>query len=149
MKALVIGVGNSLRRDDGAGPYIAERLPGSPNLSVISCQQLTPELAEPVSQADRVIFVDADARLAPGEVVRQAVQAQRSARIHELDPGALLEWARTLYGRTPEATLVAIGAESFDVGEGLSPAVERAAQEALRAISMTIAGPYTCDSPEN
>src|SRR5687767_15002380 len=68
-KLLVIGYGNTLRRDDGVGPRVAEtvgalRLPG---VRTLVCQQLSPEHAEPISQADAVVFVDA-AVDAPGEV---------------------------------------------------------------------------------
>ena len=134
---------NSLRRDDGVGPFVATLLEQSPEVSAIACTQLTPELAEPISQADRVIFVDADARLAPGRIVVQTLQTHSSARIHEFDPETLLDWSRKLYGRAPEAKLIAIGVESFDVGDGLSPAVQRAAHDALKAIQIIFADSNT------
>ena len=63
-RALVIGYGNTLRADDGLGPAVAERL-GSEwadeDVGVLSCQLLTPELAEPVSRAEIVVFIDAAA----------------------------------------------------------------------------------------
>jgi len=133
-KALVIGYGNTLRRDDGVGPFVAGLLKPSPGLHVITRHQLTPELAEPVSQADLVIFVDARADRTAGEIVMEPVPPRDSTLIHQLGPGALLQWSLKLYGRTPEAILIGIGGESFDLGEGLTPAVERAAREALRAI---------------
>jgi hydrogenase maturation protease len=141
MKALVIGYGNALCRDDGVGPFIAGQIASSPNLRVIACQQLTPELAEPVSQADRVIFVDAHAEIPPGEIAVQSVEPRKSALIHQLGAGTLLDWSRELYGHAPEAVLIGIGAESFDLGEGLSPAVQRAAQKALETIQGIIALP--------
>ena len=141
MKALVIGYGNALRGDDGVGPFIAGCLEPLPNLRVIACQQLTPELAEPISQADRVIFVDAHAEIPAGEIAVQAVEPNESALIHQFDPGTLLDWSRKLYSRAPEAVLVGIGGESFDLGEGLSPAVQRAAQKALETIQGIIARP--------
>jgi len=57
----VVGVGNELRGEDGAGPHVAlaiqqSRLRG---VRVLITQQLAPELAESVSQAEEVIFVDA------------------------------------------------------------------------------------------
>ena len=147
MKALVIGYGNALCRDDGVGPFIAGLLERSPNLCVIACQQLTPELTEPISQADRVIFVDAHAEMPAGEVVVQTLEPGKSALIHQLDAGTLLDWSRKLYGRAPEAVLVGIGAESFDLGEGLSPAVQRAAQKALETIQGIIARPDAIPRP--
>ena len=133
-KVLVIGYGNTLRRDDGVGPFVTDHLEPSPGLHVITSHQLTPELAEPVSQADLVVFVDARADLAAGEIVMEPLPPRGSTLIHRLDPGTLLQWSLKLYGRVPEAILIGIGAASFDLGEGLSPEVEQAAVKALRAI---------------
>ena len=58
---LVIGYGNTLRRDDGVGPKLADAVAalGLTGVRTLACALLTPELAEAVSQAQRVIFVDA------------------------------------------------------------------------------------------
>ena len=57
---LVIGYGNTLRSDDGAGQRVAELVAEwkLPNVRSLPVHQLTPELAEPISQAELVIFVD-------------------------------------------------------------------------------------------
>jgi len=141
MKTLVIGYGNALRHDDGVGPFVAERLEECADLRVIVCHQLTPELAEPVSQADRVIFVDAHTEVRAGEIAVLAVAPSESALIHQQDAGTLLDWARKLYGRAPEALMVGIGGEMFELGEGLSPAGARAARAALRAIRELVRQP--------
>jgi len=135
MNALVIGYGNSLRGDDGAGPFVADQL----GADAIACHQLTPELAEPISRARRVIFVDAHAGVPAGRISIQPIQARASAGIHRFDPEALLAWAQQLYGHAPEAVLIGIGGETFALGEGLSPAAKRAALEALRAIRKSAA----------
>jgi hydrogenase maturation protease len=127
---LIIGYGNSLRGDDGAGPFVATQL----GAGAVACHQLTPELAEPISQAHRVIFVDAHAGVPAGQISIRPIQPRSSAAIHRFDPETLLAWSEQLYGRAPEAVLIGIGAESFALGEGLSPAAKRAARKALRAI---------------
>ena len=59
-QALVIGIGNRLRSDDGAAIQLAEQIAGRrAALQVLLCDQLTPELAEPIHQARAVLFVDA------------------------------------------------------------------------------------------
>ena len=65
---LVVGYGNELRCDDGVGPKVAAALQEMklPGVRTITCHQLTPELAEPVSQARRVVFVDAAVDAAAG-----------------------------------------------------------------------------------
>jgi hydrogenase maturation protease len=127
---LVIGYGSSLRGDDGAGPFVARQL----GAGAMVCHQLTPEFAEPISRARRVIFVDAHAGVAAGEIVIQSVDARASAGIHQFDPGTLLAWSQQLYGRAPEAFLIGMGGASFEFGDGLSAAAMRAAGRALRAI---------------
>jgi len=130
MHTLVIGYGNPLLGDDGAGPFVARQL----GAGAIACHQLTPELVEPISRARRVVFVDAHAGVPAGQIAIRPVQPRPSAGIHRFDPETLLAWSQQLYGRAPEGILIGIGAESFDLGEGLSPRTRRAAREALRAI---------------
>ncbi|HTT66196.1 MAG TPA: hydrogenase maturation protease [Bryobacteraceae bacterium] len=129
-RTLVIGYGNSLRGDDGAGPLVASQI----GAGAIACQQLTPELAEPMSRAGRVIFVDAHADLPAGQIRVERIRPRLSQAIHRFDPETLLAWSQQLYGRAPEALLVGIGAGSFDLGETLSPQARRAARKALRAV---------------
>ena len=130
MKPLVIGYGNPLRGDDGAGPFVASQI----GAGAIACHQLTPELAETISQAGQVIFADADASVPPGQIAIRPIRPRASTSIHRFDPETLLDWSQQLYGRVPEALLIGIGGESFGLGEGLSPAAKRATYEALRAI---------------
>lgn len=122
---LVIGFGNPLREDDGAGYAVAGRL-GPPAVAVV---QLTPELADRVGRARRVVFVDADRAGPAGRVARRRLEAgdaHGAAFSHHATPAGLLAMAAALYGRTPEAWLVTIGGERFGWGERLSPAVEAA-----------------------
>jgi hydrogenase maturation protease len=137
MNTLVIGYGNSLRGDDGAGPFVARQL----GAGALACHQLTPELAEPISRAQQVIFVDAHAGVPAGQIAIQRVQPRASAALHRFDPETLLFWSQQLYGRAPEALLIGIGAESFDLGESLSPAGKRAARKAVRTIRK-LCGPF-------
>ena len=58
---LVIGFGNTLRCDDGVGPkaVLAVEELGLPGVRTLTCPQLTPELADPLSKVDSAVFVDA------------------------------------------------------------------------------------------
>jgi hydrogenase maturation protease len=81
---VVIGYGNTLRGDDGAGPAVAQAiadraLPGVRSLAV---PQLTPELAEIVAEANLVVFVDA-ALMAEDDGIR-AVSVQPAQRLESL-----------------------------------------------------------------
>ncbi|MCU0513472.1 MAG: hydrogenase maturation protease [Anaerolineae bacterium] len=134
---LVIGVGNTLRHDDGAGIEVATRLKRlaarRPDVQVLTAMQLTPELAEPVSRADFVVVVDASTLGEPGDVMQQALYPAGPARAltHHVAPEMLLTLARHLYGHSPPAMLITITGAHFEAGEGLSPVVEGAMPEVL------------------
>jgi hydrogenase maturation protease len=72
---LVIGHGNELRGDDGAGPSVARAVASwhLPGVRTLAVHQLTPELAEDLAQTKRVVFVDAAVHA--NEVYWQQVRA--------------------------------------------------------------------------
>ncbi len=135
MKTLILGYGNTLRKDDGLGVYAAEAL-GSlslPNdVEIRTCQQLSPELSLILTQVDHAIFIDAALDSngeKPGAIKTRALQprtSQPGSITHHFDPETLLAMAETLYGHAPQATLFSITAASFDLEEGLSDEVTAA-----------------------
>jgi hydrogenase maturation protease len=132
-RILILGYGNPLRGDDGFGCHAARRLAAAiqdPNIEVRECHQLTPELAEPVSQAAHVILIDAAREGPVGELRREAVDPEAAgAFTHHLTPSGLMACARELYGRTPQATLFTAAGASFDYTMDLSDPVEAAVLE--------------------
>ncbi len=137
-RLLIIGYGNPLRGDDGLGWRAVEQLAAEwPEAETLACQQLTPELAEPISRAARVVFVDAAAQGAPGAVREQLLRpdaAVPAALTHHINPSALLALSEKLYGHLPEAALFSVAGESFDYGQSLSPSVEAALPEVIRRV---------------
>jgi hydrogenase maturation protease len=139
-QVLILGYGNPLRGDDGAGWHAARRLAeifASSEVEVIAGHQLTPELAEPLSRARLAVFIDADCGQEAGEVVQRRVEAQQTSGepfSHQVTPEVLLGIAKRLYGISPEAILLSVGAASFDYGQTLSPAVESALPELLERV---------------
>jgi hydrogenase maturation protease len=75
---LVIGYGNTLRSDDGVGQRVAEAVTALslPDVKTVSCDLLTPEWADPISQAKQVIFVDASVDAAREVQLRPLAPAQ-------------------------------------------------------------------------
>jgi hydrogenase maturation protease len=127
---LVIGYGNTLRGDDGAGWLAAELLtedPRSAGAKVLVCQQLTPELAEDVSHAEFLVLVDAaEESTAAGSVSTRVLPSlSPSGQIfsHHVDPGRLLQLATTLFGRCPPAVQVTLRVADVDAGTSLSAPV--------------------------
>lgn len=126
---LVVGCGNTLRCDDGIGPRLVQELLDSTSFPGVECiitQQLTPELADPISQSNCVLFIDADQIQPPGDITIQRIASSTtsSAMNHDLDPEKLLGWSARLYGRVPEAYLCCIGGACFDLHDGLSAVLE-------------------------
>jgi hydrogenase maturation protease len=148
LNTLVIGFGNALRGDDGAGLIAAELLLErihSPEVEIIPQHQLTPELMEPISRAARVIFIDAAVSGPAGKVHRIPLRpAPACARFtHHATPESLLAGAQALYGHTPEATLYTIPGRSFEIGQELSPSVRVAVNELVAALEKELGGPAT------
>ncbi len=140
---LVIGYGNDLRGDDGAGQRAAAEVEawGVPGVQVRALHQLTPELAEPLAAADRAVFLDAHP-VSDGAAVRirridPAAPPTRFA--HTADPQALLDLARTAFGRAPESWSITIPARDFTFGAALSPLTARGVADALVAIRPLLA----------
>jgi hydrogenase maturation protease len=134
---LVVGYGNPLRRDDGAGARaaqeLADRWPESAMHVEIS-HQLLIEQAAALAEADYVVFIDAAKGPAPGTVRWRAVSPgspDSGSMTHFLTPETLLGASRQLYGRCPEAALVSIDGADFGLGEELSPLVLSALPQAV------------------
>ncbi len=134
---LVIGYGNELRSDDGVGPKVVSALEQLhlPGVRTMVCQQLMPELAEPVSLAQRVIFVDAAVDATSGIQLRELKPSESSQMIaHAADPRTLLALARDVFGRFPAAWWLTIPIEKLEFGSELSPLARRGFPLALEKI---------------
>ncbi len=141
----MIGYGSPLHSDDRLGWVVAERLEVAldPTIAeVVACSQLTLELSEPISRADGVIFIDANAESLPGQIAYTALNQPgkdsaaitRGAFTHHLTPQSLLDTAYRLYGIAPPGWLYSIGVANFNLGETLSPAVAEAIPEVVGQI---------------
>ncbi len=139
---LVIGYGNTLRCDDGVGQHVALaiskwRMPG---LKVKAAHQLTVELAEPVSQADLVIFVDGQVAGAEDTVTVHRLEPMPGAGFggHTSDPRGVLALALALYGSHAPAWLVLVPGDDFSLGEDLSATAVRGVAEAIVRVAALI-----------
>jgi hydrogenase maturation protease len=134
---LVLGYGNTLRSDDGVGPKVAEAVAALnlPGVRALACGLLTPELADPIAQAARVIFVDA-AVDAPREVQLRPLAPADSSQImaHAANPRTLLALARDVFGHAPPAWWLTIPVENLGIGEDFSLLAERGFATALETI---------------
>lgn len=134
---LVIGYGNSLRRDDGVGPRVAEAIAelNLPGVRTLDCQLLSPELADPIARARRVVFVDAAVDEMDGVKFRKLVPGDTTQLMaHAADPRTMLALARDVFGRSPEAWWLTIPAMQLGFGMDYSPETEAGFHTAVTEI---------------
>jgi hydrogenase maturation protease len=147
-RCLLLACGNTLRGDDGIGPWLAqwaeERFAGQSDVRVISRQQWTPELAEEIAHTESVLFVDCSVESAPGSVRMIHVEPANPSEglaTHHVGAPQLLELAHELYDSLPRnALLLTVGAGSIELGEEFSTAVTAALPEACRQIEENLLG---------
>jgi hydrogenase maturation protease len=134
---LLLGYGNTLRSDDGAGQRVAETIAdwNLPNVRSLSLHQLTPELAADIAEAEAVIFVDA---IAPTEepitqikVVPIRAQETPTHWAHFQDPRSLLALTQQVYSHAPSGWWILIPAVDFEFGEQFSAITQKGIADAL------------------
>lgn len=145
-RCLILACGNSLRSDDGVGPWLAawaeKQFHADRGVCVLSRQQWTLELAEEIAAAKSVLFIDCSTASSAGSVevveVLPAAAGQAHATHHQGAP-ELLALARDLYDSLPRhALLLTLGADSTELGEEFSAAVTAALPEACRLLNETV-----------
>ena len=131
--ALVIGVGNPMRGDDGVGAAVVEVLSTDPDIETFAFDGDGMELMVLWEGRQNVIIVDATQSDEPaGTIMCFEAHNQELPKnlfrhsTHQFGVVEAVEMARVL-GELPER-LVLIGVEGgdYDLGEGLSPPVQLA-----------------------
>ena len=129
-RILIIGFGNPLRSDDGVGWRAAEelehKLSGS-GVEVITCHQLTPELADTVQPKHSCILPGRPMWRAGNRYMLTGKAAGSDVRLFPTNflPLPCLDWRRSSTGKAPLAFTFSIFGECFDAGETLSPQVRK------------------------
>lgn len=145
-RCLILACGNTLRGDDGIGPWLAswaeQRYTNEAGIRVISRQQWTLELADEIAAAETVLFVDCSVAEEPGSISIVDVEpAAKSAGLDTHQQGApeLLALARDLYSSLPRAVaLLTVGAGSVELGEEFSAPVKDAIPQACARLEETV-----------
>lgn len=128
---LIMACGNTLRSDDGVGPWLAawaqNYFRSHDDVRVISRLQWTPDLVGEIARCESVLFIDASVQSMPGEISLTPVFANRdwrNAGTHHLDATHLLAICEELYGASPRnSLLLTIGIGSTALGEIFSEPV--------------------------
>ncbi len=141
--ALLIGAGNAWRGDDAAGLHLVQRLRRRlPGVRALELSGEAAELLEAWRESELVVVVDAVSSGAPAGTLHRfdATAEPLPARLltrstHGWGVAQAIELGRAL-GRLPRRLIVyGIEGQDFQFGQTLSPAVERALEEAVELVS--------------
>jgi len=141
-KIVVLGLGNVLHADDGAGVQAIQRLRQDArvpeDVALVEGGTLGLELLPYVWDCSRLIVIDAvDVGEAPGTVVRMTGEELNSlpgnASVHQLGVSDLLVALRVLAQREPEVVLLGAQPANTDWSTELSPAMVAAMDSLVEA----------------
>jgi hydrogenase maturation protease len=133
MSTLFVGIGNTLRGDDGIAARVLELVSAShpPGVELRCVHSLLPELSADVSPFERVIFVDADVSVQHVSLA-QVDEGERAA-LHAYSPSTIVGYSRQL-GFRGEAYVCRLPVWSLGAGEGLSPDAAHLAELAAQTL---------------
>lgn len=151
MTVLVLGVGNTLMRDDGVGVRLAESLaavePALPGVEYVDAGTLSFLLLPRIEQCQALLVLDAahldsnpgDIRCLEGAAMDEFLRTARCS-VHEVGVRDLLDVAR-LTGHLPERRAF-VGMQPLETGwgESLSEPVVAALPEAVRTARKILDG---------
>jgi hydrogenase maturation protease len=144
-RVVVIGVGNLLRGDDGAGLEAVRALAPRARAAALEVREQEGEalgLLEQWEGAAAAVLVDAIHSGAPAGTIHRVDASSEpipaslasSSSTHAVGVGEAVELARALGGLPPATILYGIEGASFDTGGGISPAVAAALPELAEAV---------------
>lgn len=151
-RAVVIGVGNEARRDDGAGFEVARRVRAMqpPGVGVVLVAGDAAALLDAWVGADVAVVVDAARTGAvPGTVRRVEDAGAGLGRLglrcstHALPVDAAIALGRELGRLPPRLVVYAVEGGEFGIGQGLSPEVAGAIDTVVERVVSELAPPVS------
>jgi hydrogenase maturation protease len=142
----IVGVGNTLAGDDGAGVEAVRRLKlrwgGEPDVFFHTLEGDHFEIADLLDCADKFIFVDAISGERPGELVRMGETRRAFApSFHQTDIAAVMQTLEALWTVDPFPAWEVWGVTILppaELGEGLSPEVAEGVERLCRKLDELI-----------
>ncbi len=140
-KVIILGVGNTLRGDDGVGPYLIEQLEGQVDASLLDCGDIPENFLGKIAaqQPDSILIIDAiDFGMTPGTVA--LVEQDNLERINWLTHHASLQLFINCIKAYTGAGVVVLGIQpkSIDLGNEISTEVRETAGLLQQIISKAL-----------
>lgn len=140
LNTLILGMGNLLLCDEGAGVHVARALSQRklpPSVEVVEVGVAFLDVLPDIEKADHILLIDAmEGGGTPGSVYRvpfdQCKHPEMLASLHGFDLSRVLYMAGS--ERAPEVTVFGIEPARIEWGTDLSPAVKRVLPAVVEAI---------------
>lgn len=156
-RAVLIGIGNPYRRDDGIGPALVTAIEplSPPGVSLVIADGEPSQLLEAWSATPLAVVVDAvlRERPVPGRIHRTtldtapagapAAQTQSAASTHGIGVPEAIRLARALDRAPRQLVVFAVEAADIGFGPGFSPAVAACLPELTRAVLAELGTGYS------
>lgn len=137
---LLLGIGNTLRSDDGAGAYVCAQLqqlqPGHVHIQIL--QQLQTELAEELLHYDAVMIIDASVTATEVVIEKMKPEGAAVASSHHMSVSLMQALAQQLYGKNINFYTCSLPAQNFEMGETLSSSTKVHADKAVQLLQQWI-----------
>ncbi len=141
-KTMIFGIGNSARQDDGLGWAFLDEIEKSEKFigELHYRYQLNIEDAETVSNAEQVLFVDANSENLRKSCVFEEckLNGEISYTTHALEPAAIMALCNDVYGKQPKAYVLRIRGYGWELEEGLSSQGKKNLKDALKLMTEII-----------
>ena len=134
----IIGIGNTIRGDDGVGKYVAEQIEKNnlPGITVITTHQLDMGLAEDISKFDTVLFIDASFSENTFSLLPLLPDNHPSQSFsHQVNASVIVSLSQQLFSTHTKFYICAIGVNNFEIGNGISETTKANADAAIAAIT--------------
>lgn len=141
-RAVVIGMGNPYRSDDGVGAAVAATVAVPTGVTVLACPAEPTAILDAWDGVALAVLVDAAVGEPPGRITTGTIDdyaAERPVSSHDLNLQQTYELGRAI-GRAPDRlVVVTVGIAEAGHGVGLSPAVAAALPRAARIVERIVA----------
>ena len=136
---MIFGIGNSARQDDGLGWAFLDEVEKSEKFKgeLHYRYQLNIEDAETVSEAEQVLFVDANSETLKESCVFEECElnGEITYTSHALEAGAIMALCKDVYDKQPKAYVLRIRGFGWELEEGLSTEGKQNLKDALELMN--------------
>jgi hydrogenase maturation protease len=133
----IVGVGNTIRADDGIGNYICNAIEQMqiPGVNTMIVQQLDAELVEDLLHFDHVLITDASMEGKEADLYNLLpIDGLPLSSSHHLNAAMLAALSEKVYGIKMSLFICAVRGHDFNIGDTISEKAKANCQQAISLI---------------